>query len=219
MTETKKKVIFTALGSLMAVCICFCIFGFKISTVFTFNFPIFFFFLMLSVASVIVTFVFYKRKNLKNDAIKPNIFVILIIFSLTAFFCDWATTFTFDKWKNHECLRQFMMDDFHDTQAFEKDNDYFLSKYTRDEAKELLNVGSGKDRIPEITYTFVDDAAENYSADIYFAYKGLNGVDYWLVVNYLGTDPSVQTDTSGIYIYPSGSNIEAGKIIYTYEQD
>lgn len=207
MTDTKKKIIFNALCALCMLFVCFAIFGFKISSVYTFNlvFGVIasVFFLIFAAAA----FTFYKKEKCKDISLRPNIVLLVVVFGVCCSFCDWATTFTFDKWENKECLRQFMVDDFYDKMAYNIDNSE-LSKCTREQAKELLNTGSQKDRVPEITFTFSEANSKRRSVDIYYGFKTIFGTEYWLVLIYSGEEGAPKENFGGIRFHKPGNHYE-----------
>lgn len=210
MSLTKKKILLNVFCTLSVALAALTLYGFKIGRVFTFNLGYFWIFLVLFLLSAALSVSFYFNKNCKKDFLRPNILLLVVILAATCLFSDYITGFSFEKWENKEYLRQFMADDFFDTQAFHKDNEFFLDKYTREQTRELLNTGSQKDRPPEITYEFAD-SIKTYSADIYYGFKALNGKEYWLVITYMGDENSTKDNYAGMYYFPSGTRYILGK--------
>lgn len=159
-------------------------------------------FVMLSVITVKSILNQYINSNL----IAPNYIVIVITLVLTLCLCKYLTFFNFERWQEKEYLRQFMAMDLVDVQNNHnkyKNSEYRLNKYTEEERKELLSVDERKDENPEITVEFNDDSL---SAEIYYAYNGIDFKDYWLVLVIRELD-----NGTGIIeraeIYPSGTTV------------
>lgn len=210
MTEKKKILIINFLCVICVSLASFTIYGFKISAVYTFNSVFGFIFSALFLIMAAITIYFYKKENGKELLLRPNILLLAVVLAGCFYFCDWVTTFTFDKWADKECLRQFMVDDFYDKLALNAD-DSVLSKCTREQAKELLNTGTHKDRPPEITYTFSYENSKYCEADIYYGFKALGGKEYWLVVIYSGDVNKPKNTFSSIDFLESGKDYENGK--------
>lgn len=179
-----------------------------------YNFPIFYFILPFVIIFFVISIIIYKKFSIKNIYKKTFLIFPITTFIIAFSICNYLTTFSFEKWQEKPQLRQFIASDFKRIQAHEIDCEYLMSNYYRVEAKKLLSTPQYTNTEPGIKFTFVDSSEGRFSADIYYGYRGLDGIDYWLVVTYFGTDPNEKTDTAGAEILPEGTDYQCGKTIY-----
>lgn len=187
------------------------------STVSVMIYPLIVTIVLFVITSYIIYQIYKKNRNGSSNYHIVIILAAIISLIISASIWKYSTTFTFEKWREKEYLRPFIVADFINTQIFAKDNDYLMSKYSRQDAIQLLQNKNDNEKTPDITYEFVDSSKGYFSSDIYFAFSGLNNKNYWLVLSYFGTDTSIKTDVSDAEIVASGEHIEKGKTIFVEE--
>lgn len=169
-------------------------------------------FWVLTVGCVIKEYINGDELYYVNIKILVVSLVIAILGSV--FLYKHLTDFSFEKWQSNESLRPFIVTDLCNCQGTSnnKKEKYKLNRYTREEVKELLSINSEKDisdkfifKFEKPGYTF-EGEEYRFIADTYFAYKGIDFKDYWIVVIYVENVQTGQYRLSRVEVMPEGTH-------------
>lgn len=190
---------------------------FKMTTTVMNNLPYFIISLVVTIIFFAITVISVLKKYINGDELYYLNIKILAVSLVTAilgsvFLYKHLTDFSFEKWQNNESLRPFIVTDLCENQgpSDNKKEEYNLNRYTREEVKELLSINSEKDisdkfifKFEKPGYTF-EGEEYRFIADTYFAYKGIDFKDYWIVVMYVEDLQTGQYRLSRVEVMPEG---------------
>lgn len=183
------------------------------------NLPYFIISLVVTIIFFAITVISVLKKYINGDELYYLNIKILAVSLVTAilgsvFLYKHLTDFSFEKWQNNESLRPFIVTDLCENQgpSDNKKEEYNLNRYTREEVKELLSINSEKDisdkfifKFEKPGYTF-EGEEYRFIADTYFAYKGIDFKDYWIVVMYVEDLQTGQYRLSRVEVMPEGTH-------------
>lgn len=192
---------------------------FKMTTTVMNNLPYFIISLVVTIIFFAITVISVLKKYINGDELYYLNIKILSVSLVTAilgsvFLYKHLTDFSFEKWQNNESLRPFIVNDLCKLQysSNNKKEEYKLNRYTREEVKELLSINSEKDisdkfifKFEKPGYTF-EGEEYRFIADTYFAYKGIDFKDYWIVVMYVENVQTGQYRLSRVEVMPEGTH-------------
>lgn len=192
---------------------------FKMTTTVMNNLPYFIIGLVVTIIFFALTIISVLKKYINGDELYyVNIKILAISFVITilssVFLYKHLTDFSFEKWQSNESLRPFIVTDLCEIQNFSdnKKEEYKLNRYTRGEVKELLSINSEKDISDKFIFKFeipgytIDEEEYRFIADTYFAYKGIDSKDYWIVVMYVENLQTGQYRISRVEVMPEGTH-------------
>lgn len=190
---------------------------FKMTTTVMNNLPYFIISLVVTIIFFAITVISVLKKYINGDELYYLNIKILAVSLVTAilgsvFLYKHLTDFSFEKWQNNESLRPFIVTDLCENQGLSdnKKEEYNLNRYTREEVKELLSINSEKDISDKFIFNFekpgytFEGEEYRFIADTYFAYKGIDFKDYWIVVMYVENVQTGQYRLSRVEVMPEG---------------
>lgn len=192
---------------------------FKMTTTVMNNLPYFIISLVVTIIFFAITVISVLKKYINGDELYYLNIKILAVSLVTAilgsvFLYKHLTDFSFEKWQNNESLRPFIVTDLCENQgpSDNKKEEYNLNRYTREEVKELLSINSEKDISDKFIFKFeipgytLDGEEYRFIADTYFAYRGFDFKDYWIVVMYVEDLQTGQYRLSRVEVMPEGTH-------------
>lgn len=192
---------------------------FKMSTTVMNNLPYFIISLVVTIIFFALTLKYVLKKYINGDElyyVNIKILAISCVVSIlgSVFLYKYLTNFSFKKWQRNESLRPFIVTDLCEIQNFSdnKKEEYKLNRYTREEVKDLLSTNSKKDISDKFVFKFekpgytIGEEEYRFIADTYFAYKGIDSKDYWIVVIYVENLQTGQYRISRVEVMPEGTH-------------
>ncbi len=192
---------------------------FKMTTTVMNNLPYFIISLAVTIIFLAITVISVVKKYINGDELYDvNIKILAVSCAIailgSVFLYKHLTDFSFEKWQSNENLRPFIVTDLCELQysSNNKKEEYKLNRYTREEVKELLSINSEKDISDKFIFKFeipgytLDEEEYRFIADTYFAYRGFDFKDYWIVVMYVEDLQTGQYRLSRVEVMPEGTH-------------